>query len=170
MTTNEKQNEQTATWYEIPYPAAAYTFPREALLRRVRFDDTTMRLELTDGRVLSVPLSWIPSLYNASPEEREKYEISQDQKMAIWDPDKSAINDEVRVDDYLGIHPAVESVSVPQKEKAIILEPDVRAYFPDSESVNAALRSLIQRMSKIPPSDKTYAQKKVPVRRVAERK
>jgi hypothetical protein len=29
------------------------------------------------------------------------------------------------------------------KENAVILDPDVRAYFPDSESVNQALRSLI---------------------------
>jgi len=29
-------------------------------------------------------------------------------------------------------------------EGAVVLEPDVRAYFPDSESVNATLRSLIK--------------------------
>jgi len=29
------------------------------------------------------------------------------------------------------------------QESAVILEPDVREYFPDAESVNAALRSLI---------------------------
>ena len=157
-------------WYEIPYSASEYTFPRDAILRRVQFNDTTMHLELTDGRVISVPLSWIPSLQNAAPEEREKYEISQDRKMIVWDPDKCAINDEVRVADYLGIHPAIESVPASEKEKAVILDPDVYAYFRDSEAVNSALRSLIQLMSKIPPSDKLYVQKKVPARRVAERK
>ena len=93
-------------WYDIPYPASAYTFPREALLHRVRFDEYHMHLELTDGRMLSVPLSWIPTLRNATPEEREKYEISQDRKMIIWDPDKCSINDEVRIDDYLAGRPA----------------------------------------------------------------
>lgn len=34
---------------------------------------------------------------------------------------------------------------VKPKEGAVVLEPDVREYFPDSESVNAALRSLIRR-------------------------
>lgn len=29
------------------------------------------------------------------------------------------------------------------KEGAVVLEPDIRAYFPDSESVNKALRCLI---------------------------
>ena len=39
---------------------------------------------------------------------------------------------------------------------AIVLEPDVRAYFPDSESVNATLRSLIRL---IPTQQKAAAQK-----------
>jgi len=91
----------TTQWYEIPYPASAYTFPREALLHRVRFDNDYMHLELTDGRIVSVPLWWIPTLHNAEPKEREKYEISRDRKMIVWDPDKCSINDEVRIDDYL---------------------------------------------------------------------
>jgi uncharacterized protein DUF2442 len=105
MPTNEKRNEQTSKWYDVAYPASAYTFPREALLHRVHFDENYMHLELTDGRKLSVPLGWIPTLYNAPPEEREKYEISQDRKMIIWDPEKCSINDEVRIDDYLAPRP-----------------------------------------------------------------
>lgn len=35
-------------------------------------------------------------------------------------------------------------------EGAVLLEPDVREYFPDSQSVNEALRSLIQLMEHIP--------------------
>ncbi len=88
-------------FYDVAYPASAYTFPREALIHRVRFDKDFMHLELTDGRIISVPLWWIPTLHNASPEDREKYEISQDRKMIIWDPDKCSINDEVRIDDYI---------------------------------------------------------------------
>lgn len=101
MTTKEKPSEQTAKWYDIAYPASAYTFPREALLHRVEFDQDFMHLELTDGRRLSVPLWWIPTLHNAAPAEREKYEISQDRKMIVWNPDKCSINDEIRIDDYL---------------------------------------------------------------------
>ncbi len=33
---------------------------------------------------------------------------------------------------------------------AIMLQPDVRAYFPDSDAVNQALRSLINLMSQLP--------------------
>jgi hypothetical protein len=88
--------------YKVQYPISAYTFPREARIHQVRFDDEYMHIELTDGRVLSLPLWWIPTLYDASPEEREKYEINRDRTMIVWDPDKCAINDEVRIADYLG--------------------------------------------------------------------
>ena len=98
--------EETTRWYDIPYPASVYTFPRDAVLHKVRFDDNFIYLELTDGRILSVPLSWIPTLHNAEPAEREKYEISQDRKMIVWDPDKCAINDEIRIDDYLAARTA----------------------------------------------------------------
>ena len=37
---------------------------------------------------------------------------------------------------------------LPQKNNAVILDPDVRAYFPDSESVNKALRCLIPLLPK----------------------
>jgi hypothetical protein len=104
MLTNEKQSEvakSTTSWYDVPYPASAYTFPLDSLIHQVRFEGQFIHIELTDGRILSIPLWWIPTLYNAAPTEREKYEISQDRKMVIWDPDKCAINDEIRVDDYL---------------------------------------------------------------------
>lgn len=88
--------------YKVQYPISAYTFPREARIHQVRFDDEYMHVELTDGRVLSLPLWWIPTLRDAPPEEREKYEINRNRTMIIWDPDKCAINEEVRIADYLG--------------------------------------------------------------------
>ena len=39
-------------------------------------------------------------------------------------------------------------------EGTVLLQPDVREYFPDSESVNAALRSLIALMAELPASRK----------------
>ena len=91
-----------AVWYDIPYPASAYTFPHEARIEKARFDQDYVHVELADGRVLSIPLQWIPSLYNAPLRERKKFEISPDRTMMIWNPDKCAINDELRVADYLG--------------------------------------------------------------------
>jgi hypothetical protein len=52
----------------------------------------------------------------------------------------------------------------------IMLEPDVRAYFPDSEAVNTALRSLIQIAQQVPAKTKPYKQKNSISHKVAEGK
>jgi hypothetical protein len=83
--------------YKIHYPISAYTFPSEARIHQVRFDDQYLHVELTDGRMLSVP-----PLYNAPAEERGKCEINRSRTMVIWNLDKYAINDELRIADYLG--------------------------------------------------------------------
>jgi hypothetical protein len=88
--------------YSIQYPISAYTFPHEARIHQVRFDDEHMHVTLTDGRLVVIPLWWIPTLYNAAAEEREKYEISRDRTMILWDPARCAINDEVSIFDFLG--------------------------------------------------------------------
>ena len=88
--------------YKIQYPISAYTFPSEARIHQVQINDEYIQVEFTDGRKLSVPLWWIPTVYNAPPEEREKFEINASRTVIIWDPDKCAINDELRLIDYLG--------------------------------------------------------------------
>jgi len=87
--------------YKIQYPVSAYTFPKEARIHKVRFDDKYIHIDLTDERILSIPLWWIPTLYNALPEEREKYEISHSRNMLVWDPEKCSINDEINITDYI---------------------------------------------------------------------
>ena len=43
----------------------------------VRFDEHMMWVDLTDGRILGVPLAWFPRLLNASPDARARVEISR---------------------------------------------------------------------------------------------
>jgi hypothetical protein len=49
--------------------------PTSALAKTVEFDDEMMRVSLTDGRVVGVPLAWFPLLVNATPEQRARCEI-----------------------------------------------------------------------------------------------
>jgi hypothetical protein len=49
--------------------------PTTALARKVDFDDVTMNVTFTDGRVLSVPINWFPLLQNATAQQRANYEI-----------------------------------------------------------------------------------------------
>lgn len=43
---------------------------------RVWFDEDAMWVGLADARVIGVPLAWFPRLLNATPEERERFELS----------------------------------------------------------------------------------------------
>ena len=43
---------------------------------RVRFDEHLMWLDLSDGRVLGVPLHWFPRLLNGTTAERKACRIS----------------------------------------------------------------------------------------------
>ncbi len=44
--------------------------------RSVRFDENSLWVELSDGRVIAVPLAWFPRLLHATSEQRAKVEIS----------------------------------------------------------------------------------------------
>jgi hypothetical protein len=43
---------------------------------RVRFDEDSMWVDLSDGRTLGVPLACFPKLLHSSPEQREQVRIS----------------------------------------------------------------------------------------------
>jgi hypothetical protein len=88
--------------YKVQHSVDEYTFPTEAHIHEVRFDEKYMHVELTDQRVISIPLWWIPTLHNASDEDRNKFQINQSRTMIIWDPEKCGINDEISIADYLG--------------------------------------------------------------------
>ena len=49
--------------------------PTTALAKSARFDDEMLHVTLTDGRIVSVPIIWFPLLHEATPQQREHYEI-----------------------------------------------------------------------------------------------
>lgn len=44
--------------------------------KAVRFDDSSMWVDLADGRVIAVPLAWFPRLLGATPEQLAAVELS----------------------------------------------------------------------------------------------
>ena len=52
------------------------TLTFEASANKIWFDNENMRVSLIDGRQLSIPLVYFPRLFNATPEQRDKYEMS----------------------------------------------------------------------------------------------
>jgi hypothetical protein len=51
--------------------------------KSVRFDDNSIWVDLSDGRIIAVPLAWFPRLLHATPEQRGRVEISL--KGLHWD-------------------------------------------------------------------------------------
>lgn len=49
--------------------------PTTALAKSVDLDEDMLHVLLTDGRRISVPIAWFPTLLRASVEQRTKYEI-----------------------------------------------------------------------------------------------
>ena len=94
----------TKVWYQVPYAVPAYTYPKEALIASAHIDDACVHIMVMDGRMLSIPLHWLPAVLHASPEDRCRFTFSEDRRALIWDPDNCSINDELFVDDYLAPH------------------------------------------------------------------
>ena len=44
--------------------------------KSVRFDDDSLWVDLSDGRVIAVPLAWFPRLLHATPSERAQVAFS----------------------------------------------------------------------------------------------
>ncbi|MFB0536162.1 MAG: DUF2442 domain-containing protein [Anaerolineae bacterium] len=69
--------------------------PTTALAKAVEFDDDMMHVLLTDRRIISVPIIWFPLLHEATPEQRERYEIGGGGVSLHWpeiDEDLSVAN------------------------------------------------------------------------------
>jgi len=52
------------------------TLTFEANATKIWFDNENMWVALTDGRQFSIPLLYFPRLLNATPEQRNNYELS----------------------------------------------------------------------------------------------
>jgi hypothetical protein len=44
-------------------------------VKEVRFSEDMLTVDPMDGRIISVPLLWYPKLFDATPEQREHWEI-----------------------------------------------------------------------------------------------
>jgi len=44
-------------------------------VKGVQITEDTVSVSLMDGRIISVPLAWYPRLFNATPEQRNNWQI-----------------------------------------------------------------------------------------------
>ena len=58
-----------------PIPPSRSFVPQTALAKAVSFSQDMLQVQLVDGRVIAAPLSWFPLLLNATPAQRNQFEI-----------------------------------------------------------------------------------------------
>jgi Protein of unknown function (DUF2442) len=69
--------------------------------KSVRFDNDSMWVDLSDGRVIAVPLAWFPRLMHATPEARAKVEFS---RRGLH---REALGEDISIDGLLAARPAL---------------------------------------------------------------
>jgi hypothetical protein len=57
---------------------------QEARAQQVQVSEDALIVELVDGRVLIVPLTWYPRLWYGTPEERSEFEVIGDGAYIHW--------------------------------------------------------------------------------------
>lgn len=70
----------------------------------VECSDDELRVSLTDGRWLSVPIVWFPRLAHASASERANYELLGDGEGIHW----PGVDEDISVAGLLAGQPSVE--------------------------------------------------------------
>jgi hypothetical protein len=61
------------------------SFTADVRAQKVWFDEFSFWIMFTDGRQLSVPLAYFPRLHNATPEQRNNFEMSGGGIGLHWD-------------------------------------------------------------------------------------
>lgn len=71
----------------------------------VTVTEDTLTAELADGRTISIPLAWYPRLVNATPEERDNWELLGDGQGIRW-PD---LDEDISTEGLIAGRPSGES-------------------------------------------------------------
>ena len=65
--------------------------------KSVRCDESTLWVDLADGRTIGAPLAWFPRLMRATPDQRDGVRISASGRGLHWD----ALDEDISVDGLL---------------------------------------------------------------------
>lgn len=71
----------------------------------VTVTEDTLRVELSDGRTISVPLAWYPRLVHATQEERDAWELIGEGQGIRW----KALDEDLSVEGLIAGRPSGES-------------------------------------------------------------
>ncbi len=75
--------------------------------KNVVVTDDTLTVELSDGRSMSVPLTWFPRLLNATPVERNKWRLIGQGDGIHWED----LDEDINIEGLIAGRPSGESQS-----------------------------------------------------------
>jgi hypothetical protein len=78
---------------------------KDVRVTNVVVDDTTLSVDLSDGRSLSVPLAWYPRLFNASETERSQWRLIGKGQGIHWE----LLDEDISVENLIIGKPSSES-------------------------------------------------------------
>jgi len=78
---------------------------RPALAENVKVTRDELRVLLSDGRTIAVPLTWYPRLSHGTPEERAEWRLIGRGAGIHWE----ALDEDISVEGLLAGHPSGES-------------------------------------------------------------
>ncbi len=84
---------------------SSFVFKVQPKAMAIVCSDDELRVSLTDGRTLSVPLAWFPRLAHASSSERADYELLGDGEGIHW----PQVDEDISVAGLLAGQPSVEA-------------------------------------------------------------
>ena len=73
--------------------------------------DSTLRVDLSDGRTIAIPLAWYPRLAHATPDERANWRLIADGEGIHW----SDLDEDIAVSALLTGNRSAESHGSPQR-------------------------------------------------------
>jgi hypothetical protein len=85
----------TSSTVETPLPLAL----------QVHINDTTLAVDLSDGRSITVPISWYPRISHGTAEERDKWRLIGSGRGIHWDE----LDEDISVENLLAGKPSGES-------------------------------------------------------------
>ena len=84
---------------------SSFMFKVEPKATAIVCSDDELRVSLTDGRTLTVPIAWFPRLAHASSSERAEYELLGDGEGIHW----PQVDEDISVAGLLAGQPSIEA-------------------------------------------------------------
>jgi len=84
---------------------SSFMFKVEPKATAIVCSDDELRVSLTDGRTLTVPIAWFPRLAHASSSERAEYELLGDGEGIHW----PQVDEDISVAKLLAGQPSIEA-------------------------------------------------------------